>query len=145
LVAVLLGGPLIVAAFAFVGHRTGNTLARLHPQVQLAMDVAQAGESQSADLPQAVALFRASGQPAEMLYAQASGIQKRYRTGAALVGVWMGLVISGKLIAYSIRRRRGEYRADSGTCLACARCFDSCPVELKRRGVIAELPVVNQP
>jgi ferredoxin len=68
------------------------------------------------------------------------GIQKQFRLGGALVGAWMGVVIGGKLIAHSIRRRRGEYTADAGTCLACARCFRSCPVELKRLGLITELP-----
>jgi NAD-dependent dihydropyrimidine dehydrogenase PreA subunit len=94
-------------------------------------------------VPDEVKAFRDTGGAPQELYAQAQVIVRRFHIGGALVGVWMGLAISGKLIAYSIRRRNPDYTADPGTCIACARCFMSCPVELKRRGLISELPVVE--
>ena len=35
--------------------------------------------------------------------------------------------IGGRLIARSTWRRRKDYEADPGACLACARCYDYCP------------------
>ena len=54
--------------------------------------------------PDEVKAFRDTGGTAEELYAQVQIIVHRFRFGGALVGVWMGIAISGKLIAYSIRR-----------------------------------------
>ncbi len=56
----------------------------------------------------------------------------RFAWGCAMLGVWMGLVISLKLVGHAVRRTRSEYTADAGTCLACARCYQYCPVERER-------------
>ena len=53
--------------------------------------------------------------------------------GGRLFGAWMGLVVGGMLIHLTLRRRRDDYEADRGACLACGRCYDYCPVELTRR------------
>ena len=41
-----------------------------------------------------------------------------------------------KLISLSVRRRRTDYEPDRGDCFACARCFEYCPNELVRRGLM---------
>ena len=92
--------------------------------------------------PDELSLERARQTPNEIL-AEAIAIRDRFSIGGWVFGAWVGLVISAKLIRYTLRRRRDDYTADPGACLACARCFDSCPVELKRRGVITELPVIQ--
>ncbi|MEI7958891.1 MAG: hypothetical protein WCI40_07255, partial [Verrucomicrobiota bacterium] len=60
--------------------------------------------------------------------------------GGGLFGAWVGLVIGGKLIALSVRRNRTDFEPDSGACFACARCFEYCPSERMRRGLIPAEP-----
>jgi ferredoxin len=55
------------------------------------------------------------------------------RTGAWLLGGFLGLVIGLKLIRLSVYRRRVDYEADPALCVACGRCFDYCPRERLRR------------
>ena len=42
----------------------------------------------------------------------------------------------GELISLSVRRKRTDYEPDRGDCFACARCFEYCPNELVRRGLM---------
>jgi NosR/NirI family transcriptional regulator, nitrous oxide reductase regulator len=145
LVTVLLLSPLIVAGLAGVGYASGNALSRLHRDVQLAEEVARDEAAPTQAPSDSLRIFKQSAQAPADLYDAIHGLQQRFRVGASLVGLWMGVVVSGKLIAHSVRRRRSDYTTDPGTCIGCARCFSSCPVELKRRGVISELPVVEVP
>ena len=135
LLAIVVLSPVLIALLALLGYRSGDTLSLLHRDVQLAREVAADQASRAETPTDTLKVFRASGQTPDELYAGVDGLRLRFRHGAALLGVWMGLVVSGKLISHTIRRRRGDYSADPGTCVACARCFSSCPVELKRRGV----------
>jgi formate hydrogenlyase subunit 6/NADH:ubiquinone oxidoreductase subunit I len=45
-------------------------------------------------------------------------------------------VIGLKLVSLSLHRKRTDYEPDRGDCFACARCFEYCPNELVRRGVL---------
>jgi NAD-dependent dihydropyrimidine dehydrogenase PreA subunit len=143
LIAILLATPVIMASFVGAGYGSGNTLSLLNRDVQLAREAADDEAGRVSRPSDPLKVFKASGDAPADLYARVATIQKHFRIGGALVGAWMGLIVSGKLIAHSVRRRRSEYTADSGTCVGCARCFKQCPVELKRRGLITELPVVS--
>ena len=62
--------------------------------------------------------------------------------GGALFGAFVGLVVGGKLLALSVKRRRTDYEADRASCLACGRCYSYCPKEherlkLEREAVVA--------
>ena len=60
--------------------------------------------------------------------------------GGWILGAWAGLVFGGKLISLSVRRSRTDFEPESSACFACARCFEACPSERMRRGLIpAEL------
>jgi ferredoxin len=64
-----------------------------------------------------------------------------------IFGGWIGLVIGVKLISLALRRQRTDYEPDRGACVACARCFEYCPNELVRRGLMpaSELPLPGAP
>ena len=65
--------------------------------------------------------------------------------GGWLFGAWAGLVIGGKMIALCVRRNRTDFEPDPSACFACARCFEYCPSEHVRRGLIpAELEPANK-
>ena len=76
--------------------------------------------------------FRATGQTTDVLYGDATKIRNRFGLGGALLGGFVGMVVGGKLIALSVRRRRTEYEADPASCFACGRCYQSCPKEHER-------------
>ena len=60
---------------------------------------------------------------------------ERMTLASWLLGAWVGLVIGVKLIALSVRVTRTDFEPDRGACVACARCFLSCPQERTRLGL----------
>jgi ferredoxin len=42
------------------------------------------------------------------------------------------LVAGLKLVSLAVRRKQQDYETDPSQCLACGRCFKSCPQELQR-------------
>lgn len=121
-IALLAAGALIVL-FAVAGYLASGAMSRTDVTVRLASAVAG---DQTSDATRA---FHASGQPNQQLYAAAAAIQRRFAIGTPIFGVWMGLVIGGTILRRVLPQRRAGYTADPGTCLACARCFASCPAE----------------
>ena len=85
--------------------------------------------------PDDLALERARQTPKEIL-TEAAGIRHKFDIGGWIFGAWVGLVIGAKLISLSVRRKRTDYEPDRGDCFACARCFEYCPNELVRRGLM---------
>jgi len=117
----------------FLGAAAGPHMAAADPTVHLAKLVQSAERGQPPTLTlqrdQLDVFHNKSGQTVDDLYEQARHIQHRYAIAAGWLGVWMGLVISLKLLDHVLRRRRSEYTADPAACLACARCFKLCPVD----------------
>jgi ferredoxin len=64
----------------------------------------------------------------ETLMADAARIKTKVRNGSGILGAFMGLVVSCKLLALSIRRKRTDYEPNRGDCYSCARCSDACSV-----------------
>ena len=147
LALLILALPVLIALGAWLGHGLRSALAGIDPTVRLADAVrsARAGETQQpveedqgrsdaakyqADM---VAAFEQSQRGVEELYEEESIIRGRFAFGAVAFGAFIGLIVGGKLIQLSVRRRRTDYEADRATCLACGRCFRYCPREQARR------------
>ena len=71
-----------------------------------------------------------------------AGVGSKLELGGWLFGGWIGLVIGAKLISLCIPRSRADFEPDSAACFACARCFEYCPSERMRRGL---MPVESEP
>ncbi|HEY3376949.1 MAG TPA: 4Fe-4S binding protein [Armatimonadota bacterium] len=128
LALLLLLLPLLVAGGAWLGYRGSAQLAAWHPTVRLATRVLLEDEGRVTGTTTESVAFRAQGVPTVALYQQALTLREQFRWGGLLLGAWIGLVLGGKLIALSIRRRQDSYEADPGRCLACGRCYRYCPV-----------------
>jgi len=137
--------PVLIGIGALVGGQLGKAAARVHPQVALAEDYALHPESERKPgplTPDELALRRAQENPEPILQAGIA-LRGKIEVGGWIFGAWVGLVIGAKLISLSLRRKRTDYEPDRGSCYACARCFDFCPQELGRRGVIPAQPLAD--
>jgi NosR/NirI family nitrous oxide reductase transcriptional regulator len=128
--------PVIVFGSGWIGSRLDISLSRLHPTVSLAEEVLLENSGKRTEMTDATKAFRASGKPAEELFAEAKSVQIRFRTGGWILGGFIGLVLCLKLGRLFIRRRQLEYDVDKGTCLSCGRCFAYCPYEQVRLGLM---------
>jgi ferredoxin len=148
--AVVLG-VLSVALGAVGGYQGRELWARVDRTVQLAQAV-EASERGAPPVAQAdpLASWQSTGEKPEALYDRAEKVTARIGLGGGIAGAWLGSVIAFRLLKWGRGLPRPIYDADSGTCIACARCFESCPVELERRGQYASpgaamsLPVLQE-
>ncbi len=138
LAVLLLLLPVLVAAGGWLGAHGSGRLARAHARVQLADRVWIEEQGKVRGTTDASEAFRKHGHPTEELYREAAELRFRFRDAGRLFGAWVGLVFGLKLILLSIRRRRDNYEADRAACLACARCYRSCPQEHARLGLVID-------
>jgi len=135
---LLLLAPALVAGGAFGGAKVSMAASRLHPKVELAekfLNPDKPPQQPGARTPESLALARAEQGPKELL-AAAMDIRRRFKVGGWLFGGWVGLVVGVKLLGLSVRHSRSDYEPDRAACVACARCFLSCPNERVRLGLL---------
>ena len=126
----LIALPLLGAG---IGRLSGPALSRLNYIVNVAEHVwneEKNGPGKEED--QLVKAFRSTGMPATQIYDQAREIRERFTRGATWFGLWCGLVAGIRLASSLVWRRRHVYESDPMDCLACGRCYLSCPLERKR-------------
>lgn len=128
--------PVLVAGGAWIGGQLAVPVSRLNPTVDLAERYI-ADQKNPANhgvmTPEALSLERAAHDP-EAILKSAADLRQRFWLACVVFGGWVGLVIGVKLISLSLPVTRTDFEPDRGACLACARCFRSCPQELVRLG-----------
>lgn len=157
---LLVALPVLVALGAWVGKRVAVPAARWHPNVALlerylasatapapagtsvspaapaaAPGVANAARPAAGPTPESRALVRAELETPRLV-AQAAELRRRLTTAGGWFGGWVGLVLGLRLVTLSVRTARTDFEPDRGACLACGRCYLSCPNERLRRGLI---------
>jgi len=138
---VLVTAPLLVILSGWAGSRLSTAASRVHPTVALAERFASEKSSPpkiSSQIAEDLALNRAQQNPKEILTTAAT-IRQRFVLGGWLFGGWVGIIISTRLFGLSIRRKRTDYEPDRGACVGCARCFEYCPNERVRLGLLPAL------
>ncbi len=134
--AALLLLPVIVFGGGWIGSRLDVPLSRVHATVRLAEEILLENSGRRTEMTDETKAFRASGKPAEELFAEAGAIRKRMKAGGWIIGGFLGFIFSLRLIGLLVRRRNPEYDVDKGTCLSCGRCFAYCPYEQVRLGLM---------
>jgi len=125
---------LLVLAGGLAGYAAGPLFARAHPRVRLAARIARENRGDLQETTLSSAAFRESGESPQALYAEARDIRGSMTIGGLLFGAWVGLVVGLKVI-YTAREDGGEgYQIVPSMCVACGRCYESCPHERQRRG-----------
>jgi len=138
LVRLLLVTPLLVVGIGWVGSLLAVPSAKLHPTVALAehwLHHRQSPADYPAMDPDLLRLKRADKEPQQLLR-DAAAMRAVFIRNGWLLGGWIGLVLGAKLISLSLRRTRTDFEPDRGACVGCARCFEYCPNELVRRGLM---------
>ncbi len=141
---LLLVAPLLIAGLAWLATSWAVPLSQLHPTVRLAEQVRLEELGQAEGTTDASDAFRNTGREAAELYKEALEARQRFRRFGGLLGGWIGLVLSVKLLHLSLRRQRVDYHPDQSGCVSCGRCFLSCPVEQVRLGLIEDVSEVVQ-
>ncbi len=123
---------LLPAVLAALGYFAGPAMSRMNATVALADQVLTDTGSGDEERSNELQAFYAKSQSPDDLVAEARRIEERFRVGAAIFGFWCGLVAALQVAAAGRVRRRRVYEIDHGTCVACGRCFMSCPKERSR-------------
>jgi len=137
LAALLLLLPVLVILGGWLANLSGPLLARVHPTVRLANRLWLEEQGRVDGKTEATEAFELHGILSADLYREAADIHARFDVGAWGFGGWLGLVLGLKMIGQAVRRHRPEYDIDPGSCMACGRCYASCPVEHADRDAVA--------
>jgi NAD-dependent dihydropyrimidine dehydrogenase PreA subunit len=140
-VIVLILMPLLVVFGGLIGLLAGPAASRTHHTVRQAQQVMWEEGDATVEPTLESDAFRASGKELGALHAEATRIQKRFVVGGALLGMWAGGVFALRLLRLSRTRRRTIYEIDYDACVACGRCFLSCPRERARLAARKSTPV----
>ncbi len=118
---------------ALIGWFAAPVFARAHYLVQQADQVRlELANPDAAHTLQSDA-FRLHGTKADALFAQAAAVERRFRIATPIFGAFSGLVFALLNVGLNADRRREIYEIDYSLCVACGRCFSSCPIEQRRR------------
>jgi ferredoxin len=132
LAGLLLLLPVLVLLGGWLTSRMSTTLSRDHATVRLAERIHLEATGAVSDTTDESDAFRRTGESLSHLYARAITVKDHFLTGSWILGGFVGLVVAGTLIGWALRRQRKDYEADRALCVACGRCFLSCPMEHER-------------
>ncbi len=129
LIIVVLSLPVVCGV---AGYFAGPFLAQASDTVKLAERISEEDSAGLTERTLESEAFRATGQPAGELYAEARGVERRFTVGGMFLGLWCGLVVSVRLLWVARVPAQEIYDVDPAACVACGRCFMSCPRERLR-------------
>jgi ferredoxin len=133
-IATILVLPVITGAGGYVFSRFAESLSMLDYKVDLAEQVRGGSAKKHSEVSYEIRAFRESGKSEEELFQQADTVRAQIEKGLWFAGFFIGFTAGVKLIGLSIQKKRYEYRANPASCLACGRCYNTCPREHLRRG-----------
>ena len=135
--ALLVALPLSVLAAGWAGSKFAVATSGVNPQVNLAechLEAKADNAPKNPTKPEQVALARAARTESELLPA-AIAARDHLELGGWILGGGFGFFVGLRLLGFSIWTKRADWEPDAGDCVACARCFRSCPQELIRLGI----------
>jgi hypothetical protein len=132
----LLLAPVLIALLGWLGSWLAVPLSRLDPDVQLAEQLRREDLGLTDTMTDASEAFRNAQHSKTALYQATLADRAKFRWLGGALGVWVGLVVSIKLVSLCIRRQRDEFLPNRTGCVSCGRCFWYCPVEQVRLGLI---------
>lgn len=143
LVVVICAIPLILMLSLILCRQTTMWFAMFHPDIAIVPilrmeDPDQLGLVTVTGSFDETLAFKKIGGSHEEQYEKAARLYGKFLAGTSLLGLWIGLVVSLKLITVSLRRKRTEYEVDPSKCMACGRCFWYCPNQKENRVLLED-------
>lgn len=125
--------PFMIVVGGWIGYEAAPALARANPTVRLADRIRLEEAGLVSGRTDESTAFRSTNRTIESLYTQAEAKQQDFALGSTLLGGAMGLLFGLTLIRTHICFRRTHYETHRAGCVACGRCYWSCPREHLRR------------
>ncbi|MCK5687025.1 4Fe-4S binding protein [bacterium] len=121
--------PLIILIITFSVSRFSRIMSISNPVVHLAVRIKaeNAGIAKGRTLESKA--FRSKENSVEKLFSQAAVIRKKFDIGAIILGIFLGIIISIKLVLIFFGGNSTGYSPDRFNCISCGRCIEFCPVK----------------
>lgn len=129
LVLALVALPVLLGFGFWAGGALGEPLVRLHEDALLLEQLA--AEDAGAKATVGTVAFRDGSRTRDQLGQDVARRRDRLARGGRWVGVFLGLLVGLRLIGLRVRWKRTGYEPDRADCVACARCYSSCPRQRK--------------
>lgn len=123
------GIPLILLVFGYGFAQISDTLAGQNKTVKLAERISQEESRKVDDTTLDSDAFRRKNVLIQELYKEAVAIRGKFNRGAWLFGIFLGIVVSLKIIILMQQNDREDYEPDRFDCISCGRCMEYCPVK----------------
>lgn len=119
--------PVMIILGGWIGHRMAIPLSSYNNTVFLAEQVL--AEKINPELTETLETqtYRSMGTSESELMANAVRIRKFMNMGGWILGGFLGLVFSIKLIGLSVSREQKDYEVIKPSCFSCGRCCSYCP------------------
>ncbi len=121
--------PVAMAAGGWGLSRLDGWFSSWHPEVRLAERLRAEQKDPALPPSDESRAFRLAKGSQRELFLRADQVRDRFRTGGWIVGALFGLVLSVRLVALSVWRKKADYTPDAYACLRCGRCHPYCPLE----------------
>jgi ferredoxin len=133
LLVLLILVPVIVASGGVAGSRLNVPLSYINRRVLLAEQVAGENAGVRTETTLETETFRQSGEPERELFNEAFALRRTFSRTGFIIGCFLGLVLSIRLIELMVTKKRTKYEIDRAGCFSCGRCFAACPREQRVR------------
>lgn len=121
--------PLITIGGGWLLSSQSDTLSIAHRDVYL-YTLLQS-DLDTEDMPPEVEAFHEMGRSMEDLESSVVRVRESYSHWAWFAGVLIGFVLGCKMIRLSVKRTRKTYEIEPSACVACGKCFNYCPQNVK--------------
>ncbi|MCF6313940.1 MAG: 4Fe-4S binding protein [Verrucomicrobiales bacterium] len=137
--------PVMIILGGWIGHRMSIPLSSYNNTVFLAEQVL--AERINPDLEETLETqtYRSMGTSEDELMSNAIRIRKIMNMGGWVLGGFLGLVFSIKLIGLSVSREQKDYEVIKPSCFSCGRCCSYCPSDdMHRLNFMPGTPTYNE-
>ena len=129
--------PALIAGFGFVGSSMKDVLSLMHPDVRLAVQLEKENRDVTVEQTLESEAFWKTSESLEDFHKKVERIKAEYYLGGWVLGGFIGLVITLKLLALFVFRKRSDYLITKANCYSCGRCVEYCAKEQVRLKEIA--------
>lgn len=124
--------PVIVFLFGWGFSGMSKMVARYNYSVRLEEKIKIEDSLQAKGTLESIA-FNESGESLENLSNKVTHIQRQFKMGMWIFGLFIGVVFMLKVINRARLSIREDYEPDRFHCLSCGRCMEYCPVTLPKK------------